>query len=269
MYNEKVLNAVQIGLPGFSAMYHYTKFGMASPQGGAEPRKGTRGYNLRPGNTGRCSGKEQRPVRALRSTVYRKSIELIGSLSAACWPWPSQVGSRYTSGCVRTTHECLKRRERGLMTTLAWRAIRAGTVWRWCGCTGHLKHGVGMTSTRDNGGREVIGHHETLSCERQPRQCHWARQLLWRTPMAPPVGGGEEAYIELTGARSAIDVREGVVDNREMSVLARRTPVHSQPGNENIGATRRSTTRRAGRDAHRRSPVDAIGGGGQQEIIVS
>jgi len=74
MYNEKVLNAVQIGLPGFSAMYHYTKFGMASPQGGAEPRKGTRGYNLRPGNTGRCSGKEQRPVRALRSTVYRKSI---------------------------------------------------------------------------------------------------------------------------------------------------------------------------------------------------
>ena len=33
MYNEKVLNAVQIGLPGFSAMYHYTKFGMASPAG--------------------------------------------------------------------------------------------------------------------------------------------------------------------------------------------------------------------------------------------
>src|SRR5260370_31206160 len=30
MYNEKVLNSVQTWLPGFSAMYHYTKFGMAS-----------------------------------------------------------------------------------------------------------------------------------------------------------------------------------------------------------------------------------------------
>ena len=126
-----------------------------------------------------------------------------------------------------------------------------------------------MRSTRDNGGREVIGHHETLSCERQPRQCHWARQLLWRTPMLPGVGGGEEADIELTGAESAIDVREGVVDNREMSALARRTPVHGKARNENIGATRRSTTNRAGREAHRRSPVDTIGRGRQQEIIVS
>ncbi len=31
MYNEKVLNSVQTWLPGFSAMYYYTKFGMASP----------------------------------------------------------------------------------------------------------------------------------------------------------------------------------------------------------------------------------------------
>ena len=30
MYNEKVLNSVQTWLPGFSAMYHYTKFGMVS-----------------------------------------------------------------------------------------------------------------------------------------------------------------------------------------------------------------------------------------------
>jgi len=30
MYNEKVLNSVQTWLPDFSAMYHYTKFGMAS-----------------------------------------------------------------------------------------------------------------------------------------------------------------------------------------------------------------------------------------------
>ena len=126
-----------------------------------------------------------------------------------------------------------------------------------------------MRSTRDNGGREVIGHHETLSCERQPRQCHGARQLLWRTPMLPTIGGGEEADIELTGAGSAIYVREGVVDNREMSALARCTPVHGQPGNENIGATRRSAANRAGRDAHRQAPGDAVGRGGQQEIIVS
>ncbi len=30
MYNEKVLNSVQTWLPGFSAMYHYTTFDMAS-----------------------------------------------------------------------------------------------------------------------------------------------------------------------------------------------------------------------------------------------
>src|SRR5260370_25505891 len=30
MYNEKALNLVQAWLPGFSAIYHYTKFGMAS-----------------------------------------------------------------------------------------------------------------------------------------------------------------------------------------------------------------------------------------------
>jgi hypothetical protein len=30
MYNEKALNSVQARLPGFSAMYHYTKFGRAS-----------------------------------------------------------------------------------------------------------------------------------------------------------------------------------------------------------------------------------------------
>jgi len=30
MYNEKGLNSVQTWLPGFSAMYHYTKFDMAS-----------------------------------------------------------------------------------------------------------------------------------------------------------------------------------------------------------------------------------------------
>ncbi len=208
-------------------------------------------------------------MRALRGTVYRKSIELIGSLWAAIWPWRSQVASRYISGCVRTTHETLKRRERGLVTTLAWSAIWAGTVWRWCRCKGHLKHGVGMISTRGNGGREVIGHHVALSCEWQPRQRHWARQLLWRTPMLPTIGGGEEADIELTGAGSAIYVREGVVVNREMSLIARRTPVHGQPGNENIGATRRSAANRAGWDAHRQAPGDPIVGGDQQEIIVS
>ncbi len=132
-----------------------------------------------------------------------------------------------------------------------------------------------MTSTRDDGGREVIGHHETLSRERQPRQRHWARQLLWRTPMLSTVGGGEEADIKLTGAgiakcaRGGEYSREGVVDNREMSFLARRTPIHGQPGNENIGATCRSTANRASRDAHRQAPVDAVGRGGQQEIIVS
>ena len=83
--------------------------------GGAEPRKGISGYNLRPGNIGRCSGTEQRPMRALRSTVYRKPIELIGSLSDAIWPWLSQVARWYTGGCVRTTHT-LQRRERGLVT---------------------------------------------------------------------------------------------------------------------------------------------------------
>jgi len=31
MYNEKVLNSIQIWLPGFSAMCHYTKFGIVSP----------------------------------------------------------------------------------------------------------------------------------------------------------------------------------------------------------------------------------------------
>jgi len=30
MYNDKILNSVQIWLLGFSAMYHNTKFGMAS-----------------------------------------------------------------------------------------------------------------------------------------------------------------------------------------------------------------------------------------------
>jgi hypothetical protein len=40
MYNEKVLNPVQIWLPDFSAMYHYTKFGMASPQVGQNLAKG-------------------------------------------------------------------------------------------------------------------------------------------------------------------------------------------------------------------------------------
>ena len=30
VYNEKVLNSVQTGLPDFSAMYHYTKYDMAS-----------------------------------------------------------------------------------------------------------------------------------------------------------------------------------------------------------------------------------------------
>jgi len=30
MHNDKVLNSVQTWLPGFSAMYHYTTFGMAS-----------------------------------------------------------------------------------------------------------------------------------------------------------------------------------------------------------------------------------------------
>jgi len=32
MYNEKVLNSVQTWLLGFSVMYHYTKFGMASSE---------------------------------------------------------------------------------------------------------------------------------------------------------------------------------------------------------------------------------------------
>src|SRR5260370_38846054 len=30
VYNDKMLNSVQAWLPGFSAMYHYTKFDMAS-----------------------------------------------------------------------------------------------------------------------------------------------------------------------------------------------------------------------------------------------
>lgn len=159
------------------------------------------GYNLKPGNTGRRSGKEQRPVRALRSTVYRGPIELIRSLwASARWPWLSQVGIRRVGGCVRTTRKGLKRRERGLVTILAWTAIRAGTA---CGCVpswweGHLKHGVGMTSARGDTGREVISQHVALRCKRRPRQCHWARQLLWRTPMLPTVCGGEEADIELT-----------------------------------------------------------------------
>ncbi len=36
MYNEKVLNSVQTWFPGFSAMCHYTKFGMASAAAGQQ-----------------------------------------------------------------------------------------------------------------------------------------------------------------------------------------------------------------------------------------
>src|SRR5215469_1858991 len=228
----------------------------------------------RPGNIGRCSGREQRPMRALSSTVYRKSVELIGSLSAV--PCRSQVGSRHAGGCVCTTREAPKRRERGLVTSLAWRAcVYVGTSFSHRWFAGHLKHGVGMTSTRGNAGREVIGHHEPLSRERQPGQCHRPRQLHRRAPMGPTVGGVEEAHIELArgSVASAGGIaeygREGVVDNRKMGSTSRRIPVHAQPGNENIGATRRSAANRAGRDARRRAPGDHIVGGGQQEIIVS
>lgn len=56
---------------------------------------------------------------ALRCTFYRKLIVLLGGLAFATvllYLWLSQVDSRRIGGCVRTTHQCLRRCERGLVT---------------------------------------------------------------------------------------------------------------------------------------------------------